>query len=224
MVKKAPTRRRDPEATRRRLLEAARTAFAARGFAGARLDTIAAAARANKALIRYHFGGKRGLYNAVLREDLLAAEQRLATLEADPGPAAERFGLLIETFAELYEARPEVPLILVRDQMDGAPNLDRETGEALFRFYAATRRLLEAGIVAGGLRQLDPHHVHLIVVGSLLYFRLTAPARAAYARRGMLPGPTLEWRDHVAIVRSILLHGLAGGDAATAPSTPRRTS
>jgi AcrR family transcriptional regulator len=58
--------RRDSEATRRRLLAAATAEFAERGIAGARVDRIASAARANKRLIYDYFGDKDGLFDAVV--------------------------------------------------------------------------------------------------------------------------------------------------------------
>jgi AcrR family transcriptional regulator len=56
---------RDSEATKRRLLDAAADEFAERGIAGARVDRIAAAAGANKALIYSYFGNKDDLFDAV---------------------------------------------------------------------------------------------------------------------------------------------------------------
>src|SRR2546430_16990422 len=60
------TRRRDPAATRRKLLTAARREFASRGLAGARVDDIAARAGVNKQLVYHYFGDKDALYLAVL--------------------------------------------------------------------------------------------------------------------------------------------------------------
>jgi AcrR family transcriptional regulator len=56
---------RDAEDTKRRLLSAAAAEFAERGVAGARIDRIAVAARANKALIYSYFGNKEELFDAV---------------------------------------------------------------------------------------------------------------------------------------------------------------
>jgi AcrR family transcriptional regulator len=56
---------RDADDTRRRLLDAAAAEFAERGIAGARIDRIAAAAKANKALIYAYFGNKGDLFDAV---------------------------------------------------------------------------------------------------------------------------------------------------------------
>ena len=58
--------RRQPEASRRAILQAALVAFAQEGIAGARMDAIAAAAGVNKALLYYYFRNKEALYGAVL--------------------------------------------------------------------------------------------------------------------------------------------------------------
>jgi TetR/AcrR family transcriptional regulator len=59
---------RDAERTKRKLLEAAMTEFAANGYDGARVGEIASRAGVNKQLISYYFGGKEGLYRAMQRE------------------------------------------------------------------------------------------------------------------------------------------------------------
>jgi TetR/AcrR family transcriptional regulator len=58
--------RRNPEATRQKLLTAARREFADCGLAGARVDEIAARAGVNKQLVYHYFGDKDALYLAVL--------------------------------------------------------------------------------------------------------------------------------------------------------------
>jgi TetR/AcrR family transcriptional regulator len=64
--------KRSGEATRKRILDAAEHEFAAKGFDGARLATIARAADAPQALIHHHFADKAGLYQAVLERALAA--------------------------------------------------------------------------------------------------------------------------------------------------------
>jgi AcrR family transcriptional regulator len=74
---------RDPERTRQRILEAALKEFSARGFAGARVDAIAARAAANKRMLYHYFGDKEGLFRAVLRYKM---NDRLTRIEAQlPG-------------------------------------------------------------------------------------------------------------------------------------------
>ena len=63
----AAERKRDPDRTKRRILDAAIDAFARKGYAGARVADIAAAAGVNQQLISYYFGGKAGLAKAIGR-------------------------------------------------------------------------------------------------------------------------------------------------------------
>lgn len=70
--------KKDSEATRQRILEAAVVEFAAHGIAGARVDRIAAAAESNKQLIYQYFGNKEGLFRAVLSRELARASEGVA--------------------------------------------------------------------------------------------------------------------------------------------------
>lgn len=56
----------DATETKRRILAAARTEFAASGLAGARVDRIAESASANKRSIYVHFGPKEELFDLVV--------------------------------------------------------------------------------------------------------------------------------------------------------------
>lgn len=63
------------EESRARIIEASGLLFATRSFNGVSVRELARAAKVNAAAISYHFGGKEGLYDAVL-----------AQLVADTGP------------------------------------------------------------------------------------------------------------------------------------------
>jgi AcrR family transcriptional regulator len=86
---------RDADATRARLLLAARDEFAAVGIAGARVDRIAAAAASNKAQIYHYFGSKDGLFDAVF--DAMVAET-LDEVTIDPDDLAEYAGRLHDSY------------------------------------------------------------------------------------------------------------------------------
>ncbi len=61
---------RDAEQTRARIYSAATIEFSDHGVAGARIDRIAARARANKQLIYAYFGSKRSLFQHVVSTEL----------------------------------------------------------------------------------------------------------------------------------------------------------
>jgi AcrR family transcriptional regulator len=79
--------------TRRRILDAAREQFAAKGLAGARVDEIARSAQANKQLVYYYFGGKLDLYNEVLGQLVEESDHKIE-VEAACDTAAEKIELL----------------------------------------------------------------------------------------------------------------------------------
>src|SRR5215210_8001755 len=103
-----PARRtHDPERTRQDILDVATEEFATLGFSGARVDAIAERTRTTKRIIYYYFGGKEGLYLAVLEQvyrNLRAAEQALDVSHEPPGEALRR---LIELTFDYQEAHPE---------------------------------------------------------------------------------------------------------------------
>ena len=77
---------RNPTRSRERILAAALKEFAAKGFAGARVDVIARRANINKRMLYHYFGDKEDLFKAVLRRKI---SQRTAWAEALSGDPEE---------------------------------------------------------------------------------------------------------------------------------------
>jgi TetR/AcrR family transcriptional regulator len=75
---------RNPQRTQERILDAALKEFAAHGFAGARVDTIARRAQINKRMLYHYFGDKRDLFREVLRRKLAQRAAWLASAPEDP--------------------------------------------------------------------------------------------------------------------------------------------
>lgn len=82
------------EQTRERILAAATHLFAERGFDGVRMRDLSIEAQANVATIAYHFGDKRGLYEAVVDEMYDGLRSFGDQLEIDPtgDPVADLLG------------------------------------------------------------------------------------------------------------------------------------
>ncbi|HEY3271937.1 MAG TPA: CerR family C-terminal domain-containing protein [Geothrix sp.] len=82
--------------SRQRLIEAAILTFAEKGFDGAGIREIAQRAKANSALVTYHFSGKEGLYLEALRYIFARKACHVAELAAAPrfeGPGAREAAL-----------------------------------------------------------------------------------------------------------------------------------
>ena len=99
-----PARKRNPEESRRRILDAAERAFALRGFGGARLRDIAQEAGVHHALVHHYYGDKRGLLEEVIKRGLGrisdAARHALAAPMTLEGTVRAFVGVLFDFCAE----------------------------------------------------------------------------------------------------------------------------
>ena len=173
---KPPQRvRRDPERTRARILEAARTEFARRGLGGARVDQIAARAGSNKRMIYYYFGNKEALFLAALESayaHIREAEQSLKLSDLDPAAGMRR---LVRFTWKYYLAHPEFITLLNSENLHRARHLKKSNEiRALHSpLVALLERLLQRGQRAGVFRRgVDPVQLY-ISIAALGYFYLS---------------------------------------------------
>jgi TetR/AcrR family transcriptional regulator len=150
-------RQRDAERSRRALCEAALDEFAEKGFAGARVQDIAARAGVNKQLINYYFGGKEGLYREIQRG---WAEHE--TVFADPD-------LPLEEIATRYLgaglADPRPARLLIWRGLTGESMADTYDDATLGQDVANLGHAQERGEIAD---DLDPGFVRLALMGVIL--------------------------------------------------------
>ena len=102
-----------------------RIEFADKGLAGARVDTIAEQAGANKRMLYYYFGSKEGLYIAVLERAYGAmrkSERELNLVDLEPLDAIRK---LAEFKFDYYLAHPAIIQLLAGENMQNAKFLKR---------------------------------------------------------------------------------------------------
>jgi AcrR family transcriptional regulator len=87
------------EPTRRAILEAAREAFAARGYEQTTIRAVAARAEIDPSMVMRYFGSKAGLFAAASTTHLEPPDLRSA-------PAQARGELLVRHFVERWEQQP----------------------------------------------------------------------------------------------------------------------
>jgi AcrR family transcriptional regulator len=120
-----PPRQRDAERTRSEILDVATSEFADRGYAGARVDEIAAKTSTTKRMIYYYFGGKEQLYVAVLERAysrIRSLEQQLDVEHLDPVQAVRELAGL--TF-DHHEAHPEFIRLVSIENIHRAEHIAR---------------------------------------------------------------------------------------------------
>ena len=161
-----PPRQRDAERTRAEILDVATSEFADRGYAGARVDEIAAKTSTTKRMIYYYFGGKEQLYVAVLERSysrIRSLEQRLDVEHLDPVEAIRALAGL--TF-DHHEAHPDFIRLVSIENIHRAEHIARS--EALSGLanpvLDVLGRILERGCDAGLFRDdVDALDVHQVI-------------------------------------------------------------
>jgi AcrR family transcriptional regulator len=162
----AAQRQRDPEQTRAEILQVAADEFARDGFAGARVDRIAAQMRTTKRMIYYYFGSKEELYLAVLERAYAAirqAEQNIDVDHLDPVAAVRR---LAELTFDHHEANPGFIRLVSIENIHRAEHLRRSPEIAGLNMPAIDllARILDRGYASGAFtRRVDAIDLHMMI-------------------------------------------------------------
>ncbi len=167
-------RRRDSDATRRAILDAAFVEFSDHGLSGARVDAITARTGVNVRMIYYYFHSKLGLYTAVLEEaygTMRTAERALRLETLDPVAGIE--ALCGFTF-DYQEANPRFVRLVSIENIQLAEQIEQSAAiRGLNRTILTTLDgILKHGIELGLFRpDATAWNVHLLMT-SFCFFRV----------------------------------------------------
>jgi AcrR family transcriptional regulator len=151
-------RKRDPERTRERILDAAVVEFGEHGFAGARISAIASRAGVNEQLISYYFDSKEGLYRT------LQGRWRLTSADASRPelPIAD----VVAAFLRLNVEQRSYARLLAWEGLAADTSSDAdEAGGYFTEMVDDLRRRQRAGELAD---DLDPAYVLLLLFAAAL--------------------------------------------------------
>ncbi|MFD7325855.1 TetR family transcriptional regulator [Streptomyces sp. NPDC059875] len=168
-------RTRDAARTRAEILDVATEEFARLGFAGARVDEIAARMRTTKRMIYYYFGNKEQLFTAVLERAYTVIrdeEQKLDVEHLDPVSAIRR---LAELTFDHHEAHPDfIRLVSIEniheaEHIASSPSLSSLSSPAI----DVIARILDAGRAEGVFTaDVDAVDLHAMI-SSFCFFRIS---------------------------------------------------
>ncbi|MFO1210156.1 MAG: TetR family transcriptional regulator [Amaricoccus sp.] len=171
-----PVRRpRDPERTKRDILEAAREEFVEFGLDGARIDRIAGRAGANKRMLYHYVGNKEALYTRVLLDayrEIREGEEELHLDELPPALAMEK---LVGFTFDHFRAHPWFLRLLATENIQRAAYIREIPAiRALHSpLVAQIRALLAAGADDGIFRRdVDPVQLYITIAG-ISYFYMS---------------------------------------------------
>ncbi|GAA2853535.1 TetR family transcriptional regulator [Actinoplanes cyaneus] len=197
MVAGATPRSRDADRTRAEIIDVATREFSDQGYAGARVDEIAAKTSTTKRMIYYYFGGKEGLYLAVLEQayrHIRSLEQQLDVDHLEPVDALRQ---LAELTFDHHESHQDFVRLVAIENIHYAQHLQRSESREVLAAPAldVLTRIMERGRAAGLFRDdLDALDVHMIISGFCVFRGANRYTFRAIFERDLLdPGR----RDHL---------------------------
>jgi AcrR family transcriptional regulator len=174
--------RRDPQATRRNILEIATEEFADKGFSGARVDDIAARTDTSKRMIYYYFGDKEGLFVAVIEQAYGRIRQIEASLKLDHLEPESALRTLVGFTFDYQNANEGFIRLVMVENIHRGVHLARSgsLAELNFPVIATVRDIYQRGRTAGlfrdGIDEIDLH----MSISALCFFNVAN--RATFSR------------------------------------------
>ncbi len=174
------------------ILDAITEVFAAKGYAGARVDELAQAAGVNKATLYYQIGDKEALYHAVLGRMFRRIADRIEQTVADTDECEEQIRRFITVFATSIEETKALSPLLLREIVSGGRNLPDAALAQMGRIFNALTTALRSGVESGRFRRVNVFMLHMMIVGSLNLYAVNEPIR----RRSIEGRPELFIPEH----------------------------
>jgi TetR/AcrR family transcriptional regulator, copper-responsive repressor len=151
------------------VLEKVRGVFLAKGFTGASLDELAAAAGLNRPSLYAAFGDKEQLYIATLRFYGARSIEGLDAILAGPGTIQQRLARVYSAAIDLYTAPPHRPgCMIVGTAAVEAPTYPRIAAAAA-ELLAAIENSLERAFAASDLPPKPAPVARARMAGAIMY-------------------------------------------------------
>ena len=200
--------RQGADATREKLLAATHALLVERGGGQISVNDICARAEVNVAMVKYCFGGKSGMMQALIDRISRGFIADLQRLDALGLPPSER---LIRHVSAIIKGYVRYPYInrLINEQLlsadpEGVSHFSRTYAVPMRDWYA---RLLEEGSALGEFRTVDPVLFFFTTLGMAEFFFTAQPLMRAAFSRGETDSATLgRFTRHVT---AMLIGGLS---------------
>jgi AcrR family transcriptional regulator len=194
--------------TRERLLDAAAWLLCRKGFSGATLDAIGTRARANKALVAYHFGSKTGLYRAAVARPLDELLAELARIPADQTPD-RRLRLFVEAFASVCRRHRLLASFILQEPVAASSEVGAAVRSRMKEIYSSLADVMASGQRQGVFKETNPLVVHMCIVGSLSFYYASEAVLEKAVKDGLLQqGCVVGSSDYTDGLIELLLDGL----------------
>jgi len=190
---------RGPDA-RERILSAAESLFAIRGFEGVSTTQIAKVAGITQPLIHYHFKNKEALWKATItRLFSRLSEEFSAEVKKLPQSDDRRYLIeMIRCYVSFVARYPQYGQFIMREGVQESPRLQWMAEEWLKPMLNQFHTLYEKGIEEGWMKDIPfPQLIMLITASASHFFSMAPLVKALYGIDANSPEQVLAHSDAV---------------------------
>jgi len=191
--------------SRDRLIEAATPLFAHKGYAAVSIRELAEAANTNSALISYYFGGKEGLYAAVLEAHFSRVSEMLAQVGAKSIPPVERIRRYAAAILATHQQMPCLVRFFHAELTNPTPCFEAIVQKTIARLARFLQDTIADGIAGGDFKpDLNPAFAAVSLAGMLNFYFIARPVVDVF-----LPQSSRRDEEYVSHSVELFLTGIA---------------
>lgn len=200
--------------TVKRILAAAETVFADKGFFGARIDDISELADVNKSMLYYHIGNKERIYEVILHRHFKKVADALESALKDCEDPIEGLRTVVDIHAAIFDSEDKTPRTVAHELAGGSRHMTQTILAEYARIHSFTVSIVRKGVESGLFRDVDPSKIHTLLAGTLLVMAINASFRNLVAKRiGQSPASMPSINDMAEFLMDVILKHLTLNDS-----------
>ena len=203
------------ERSRDRILAAALSEFANRGFDGTTTAEIARRAGVTQPLVHYHFDSKDALWYATVEEAFRTAAVSFADVGSELADLdlVDQMKVLLRRYVRFSATNPELARIVSYEGVQGGPRLQWLSEHHLTNRFDWFGQLFEQGVEAGRLKDLPTQHVMTSVSAAGAYLFIIRAAMQEVHGIDVTDPVVVE--AHADTIVELFFHGLVRDEVAS---------
>ncbi|HWR44980.1 TetR/AcrR family transcriptional regulator [Sporomusa sp.] len=168
-----------------KLIEAGERLFAEKGLSGVSIRELSKEAGANSALISYYFGGKEGLYAAILEKQFSPIGDLLDAVMGIKASPTEKIRGYAHNVVMVHKKMPFLTKFLMGELLNPSKFFEPIIHKYIERIYHFMTETLNEGIACGEFRrEMDVNSATLALAGMMNFYFISRPITRHFAVGG----------------------------------------
>lgn len=197
---------RKVKGAKQRILDAAVTLFARKGYAAVGVREIAQKANVNIAMISYYFGGKIGILKAIMEEFFKKYSEIFRDIDYQNSPLEESIRMMVTNIVNFVKTNTDLTMIAYNELALDIPEISKLKVEKVAQMIEGSKDIIM-------LLNVDPvDTLHLTMIGPSLFsivvshFRL----RSVFQRTFHIRTSKSYYEEFINTITTLFMYGITG--------------